>query len=220
LVKADLAAQGIELKVVEFTDYITPNSALVAGALDANYFQHLPYLESNPAWAEKLCSAFGVHLEPLGLYAASVTNVTDLPEGAQIAIPKDPIDGGRSLLLLQSQGLITLRVGAGLSASPGDITKNPKNFRFRELEGDQLPRSLADMDAAVIKGNYALEAGLNPRKDALVLEGADSPYVNIVAVKKGDEGDPRIAALATALRSPKVTDYIDKTWKGSIRATP
>ncbi|MDR1986083.1 MAG: MetQ/NlpA family ABC transporter substrate-binding protein [Treponema sp.] len=218
LVKPDLAAQGIELKVVEFTDYVTPNSALIAGDLDANYFQHIPYLESNPEWVEKLGSAFGVHVEPLGLYSVSLQDAADLPDEAVIAIPNDPTNGGRALLLLQSKGLITLRADAGLSASPQDITNNPKNFRFRELEAAQLPRSLGDVDAAVINGNYALEAGLNPVQDSLILEGADSPYVNIVVVKKGTEKDPRIEALSRALCSQKVKDYINKTWRGSVIA--
>ncbi|MDR2632728.1 MAG: MetQ/NlpA family ABC transporter substrate-binding protein [Treponema sp.] len=218
LVKEDLASQGIELKVVEFTDYVSPNSALIAGDLDANYFQHIPYLGSNPEWAEKLSSAFGVHVEPLGLYAASLEDAGDLPEGARIAIPNDPTNGGRALLLLQSKGLITLRAGAGLSASPQDIADNPKHFRFQELEAAQLPRSLGDVDAAVINGNYALEAGLNPVDDALILEGADSPYVNIVVVRKGNEKDPRIEALSRALRSVKVKEYINETWNGSVIA--
>jgi D-methionine transport system substrate-binding protein len=219
LIKPDLAAQGIDLKVVEFTDYVAPNSALLAGDLDANFFQHIPYLGSNPEWDSKLGSAFGVHVEPLGLYSNSVKNVADLQDGATIAIPNDPTNGGRALLLLKSNGIITLTSGVGLTATPQDITSNPHNFQFRELEAAQLPRSLGDVDAAVINGNYALEAGLNPIKDSLLLEGADSPYVNIVVVKKGNESDPRIKALETALRSQKVKDYISKTWgDGSVVA--
>ncbi|MDR3343083.1 MAG: MetQ/NlpA family ABC transporter substrate-binding protein [Treponema sp.] len=218
LVKADLAAAGIELKVVEFTDYVAPNTALIAGDLDANFFQHIPYLGSNAEWDQKLASAFGVHVEPLGLYASSVKNVADLKDGAVIAIPNDPTNEGRALLLLQSKGLITLAADAGLTGTPLKITANPHNFRFRELEAAQLPRSLEDVDAAVINGNYALEAGLDPVKDSLILEGADSPYVNIVVVKKGNENDPRIQALANALRSQKVKDYINSHWKGSVVA--
>lgn len=218
LVKSDLAAQGIDLKVVEFTDYVAPNSALIAGDLDANYFQHLPYLESNPEWKAALLPAFGVHVEPLGLYSKSVANAADLTDGAGIAIPNDPSNGGRALLLLQSKGFITLNPDAGLRATPLDVTDNPKNFRFYELEAAQLPRSLGDVDAAVINGNYALEAGYNPSKDALLIEGADSPYVNYVVVKRGNENDPRIKALEAALCSQKVKDYIDKTWNGSVVA--
>jgi D-methionine transport system substrate-binding protein len=218
LVKDDLAAQGIILKVLEFTDYLTPNSALIAGDLDANYFQHIPYLETNTEWSSKLVSAFGVHVEPFGLYSSKYKNINDLPNGASIAIPNDPSNGGRALLLLQSRGLITLRAGVGLTATPRDITANPKNFRFQELEAAQLPRSLQDVDAATINGNYALEAGLNPLRDSLIIEGADSPYVNIVVVQKGMEKDRRIVALRNALISQKVKDYIDRNYGGGVVA--
>ncbi|MDR1373780.1 MAG: MetQ/NlpA family ABC transporter substrate-binding protein [Treponema sp.] len=212
LIRDDLAAQGITLRVVEFTDYVTPNTALLVGDLDANFFQHIPYLNSNNEWSSALVSAFGVHIEPFGIYSKSIKNIADLPDGATIAVPNDPTNGGRALLLLQSNGIITLRSGAGLEATPRDITGNPKNLRFRELEAAQLPRSLADVDAAAINGNYALEAGLNPAKDSLIIEGADSPYVNIVVVRRGGENDPRIRALKTVLLSAKVKDYINKTW--------
>jgi D-methionine transport system substrate-binding protein len=219
LVKDDLAAQGIELKVVEFTDYVTPNTALIAGDIDANFFQHIPYLDSNAEWSAALVSAFGVHVEPFGLYSASVKNIADIKDGATIAIPNDPSNGGRALLLLQANGLLTLKPGTGITATPLDIDSHPKNLQFRELEAAQLPRSLADVDAAAINGNYALEAGLNPAKDSLIIEGAESPYVNIVVVKKGNETDSRILALQTALRSAKVKEHINKTWSdGSVVA--
>ncbi|MDR2731539.1 MAG: MetQ/NlpA family ABC transporter substrate-binding protein [Treponema sp.] len=218
LVKDDLAAQGITLKVVEFTDYVQPNMALIAGDLDANYFQHIPYLDSNADWSAKLVSAFGVHVEPFGLYSAKYKNINDLPDGASIAIPNDPSNGGRALLLLQSKGLITLRAGAGLTATPRDITGNPRNFRFQELEAAQLPRSLQDVDAATINGNYALDAGYNPVKDSLIIEGADSPYVNIVVVQKGKENDPRIIALKNALLSQKVKNFINSHYDGGVTA--
>jgi D-methionine transport system substrate-binding protein len=216
LVKDDLAAQGITLKVVEFTDYVQPNTALLAGDLDANFFQHIPYLDSNEEWSAKLVSAFGVHVEPFGLYSAKFKNISDLPNGAVIAIPTDPSNGGRALLLLQAKGLITLRDGVGLTATPRDVTGNPKNFRFQELEAAQLPRSLQDVDAATINGNYALEAGLNPLKASLIIEGADSPYVNIVVVQKGKENDSRIIALKKALLSQKVKDYISSHYDGGV----
>ncbi|MDR1251665.1 MAG: MetQ/NlpA family ABC transporter substrate-binding protein [Treponema sp.] len=217
LISEELAAQGITLKVVEFTDYVQPNVALIAGDLDANFFQHIPYLETNAEWSEKLVSAFGVHIEPFGLYSSKYTNIADLPSGASIAIPNDPSNGGRALLLLQAGGLITLRPGVGLTATPRDITGNPKNFRFEELEAAQLPRSLQDVDASTINGNYALEAGLNPLKDSLIIEGADSPYVNIVVVQRGKEQDSRIQALKNALLSQKVKNYINSTWSdGSV----
>jgi D-methionine transport system substrate-binding protein len=218
LIKDDLAAEGITLRVVEFNDYVQPNSALITGDLDANFFQHIPYLESNAEWKNGLVSVFGVHVEPMGLYSNKVKDVPELPDGAVIAIPNDPTNGGRALLLLQSKGLLTLKAGAGLTATPLDITGNPKNFKFQELEAAQLPRALADVDAAVINGNYALEAGINPVRDSLILEGADSPYVNIVVAKKGNEKDPRLAALAKVLLSQKVKDYILSHYDGGVVA--
>jgi D-methionine transport system substrate-binding protein len=216
LVKDDLAAQGITLKVVEFTDYLQPNVAVLAGDLDANFFQHIPYLDSNEEWSAKLVSAFGVHVEPFGLYSVKYSNINDLPNGASIAIPNDPSNGGRALLLLQSKGLITLKEGAGLTATPLDVTGNPRNFKFQPLEAAQLPRSLQDVDAAAINGNYAMEAGLNPIKDSLIIEGADSPYVNIVVVQKGKENDAGILALKKALLSQKVKDYINSHYDGGV----
>jgi len=218
LIKDDLAAQGITLNVVEFTDYVQPNVAVLNGDLDANFFQHIPYLDSNEEWSASLVSAFGVHVEPFGLYSVKHKSIDDLPNGASIAIPNDPSNGGRALLLLQAKGLITLRDGAGLTATSRDITGNPKNFRFQELEAAQLPRSLQDVDAATINGNYALDAGLNPVQDSLIIEGADSPYVNIVVVQKGNENDPRIVALKNALLSQKVKDYINNTYNGGVAA--
>jgi D-methionine transport system substrate-binding protein len=219
LVKADLAAQGIDLQVIEFTDYVLPNSGLVAGDLEANYFQHLPYLQSNEEWNSKLTAAFGVHIEPFGLYSSKYKSISDLPDNATIAIPNDPSNGGRALLLLAAKGIITLRAGAGVTATPLDITANPKNLKFQELEAAQLPRSLPDVDAAAINGNYALEAGINPAKDSLIIEGGDSPYTNYVVVRKGSENDARINALKQALFSQKVRDYINKTWSdGSVIA--
>jgi len=217
LVKDELAEQGITLKVIEFTDYVQPNTALIAGDLDANFFQHIPYLESNADWSSKLVSAFGVHIEPFGLYSRRHRGgIASLPNGATIAIPNDPTNGGRALLLLQANGLITLREGSGLSATPRDVTGNPKNFRFQELEAAQLPRSLQDVDAAAINGNYALEASLNPLSDALIIEGAQSPYVNIVVVRRGSEQDARIIALKNALLSDRVKEYINRTYNGAV----
>jgi D-methionine transport system substrate-binding protein len=218
LIKDDLAEQGITLKVVEFTDYVQPNVAVLNGDLDANFFQHIPYLDSNEEWSARLVSAFGVHVEPFGLYSSKHKNINDLPNGASIAIPNDPSNGGRALLLLQSKGLITLRDGVGLTATPRDITGNPKNFRFQELEAAQLPRSLRDVDAATINGNYALDAGFNPVKDSLIIEGAESPYVNIVVVQKGKENDPNIVALKNALLSQKIKNYINGHYEGGVVA--
>ena len=216
LIKDELAAKGITLRVVEFTDYVQPNMAVLSGDLDANFFQHTPYLESNAEWSEKLVSAFGVHVEPFGLYSVKYDDIADLPDGASIAIPNDPSNGGRALLLLQARGLITLSEGAGLRATPRDITDNPRNFRFQELEAAQLPRSLQDVDAATINGNFALQAGLNPLQDSLIIEGADSPYVNIVVTQKGKESTPGIIALKNALLSDMVRDYINATYNGGV----
>jgi len=218
LIKDDLAAQGITLKVVEFTDYVQPNVAVLNGDLDANFFQHVPYLETNEEWSSKLVSAFGVHVEPFGLYSSKYKNIADLPSGASIAIPNDPSNGGRALLLLQAKGLIALKHGVGLTATPRDVTGNTKNIHFQELEAAQLPRSLHDVDAATINGNYALDAGFNPVRDSLIIEGADSPYVNIVVVQKGKENDPRIVALKNALLSQKVKNYIDSHYEGGVVA--
>jgi D-methionine transport system substrate-binding protein len=218
-VKAELAAEGIDLQIVEFTDYVTPNLSLDAGELDANYFQHIPYLQDFSAERKlNLASAFGVHVEPFGLYSSKYKAIGDLPDGATIAIPNDATNEGRALLLLQSKGLLTLSPQAGITATVRDITSNPKNFKFRELEAAMLPRTLVDVDAAAINGNYALEAGLNPVKDALIIEGGDSPYVNVVAVKKGAEQDPRILALKKALQSKKIKDFIASKYGGSVVA--
>ncbi|MCL2244514.1 MAG: MetQ/NlpA family ABC transporter substrate-binding protein [Treponema sp.] len=216
LIKNDLATQGITLRVVEYTDYVQPNSALISGDIDANFFQHIPYLESNTDWTSRLSSAFGVHIEPFGLYSSKHGNISNLPNNATIAIPNDPTNGGRALLLLQSNGLITLRNGAGLEATSRDITSNPKNFRFIELEAALLPRSLNDVDAATINGNFALQAGFNPINDALIIEGADSPYVNIVVVRKGSEQDPKIVALKNTLLSQRVKDFINRSYSGGV----
>jgi D-methionine transport system substrate-binding protein len=218
LIAADLAGEGITLKIVEYNDYVQPNNAVIAGDLDANFFQHIPYLLENPDWAAKLVSAFGVHVEPLGLYSSSAKSVATIKDGATIAIPNDPTNGGRALLLLQANDLLKLKADAGLTATPLDIAENPHNFTFKELEAAQLPRSLGDVDAAVITGNYALDAGLVPAKDALILEGKESPYVNIVVVKKGNENNANIAALKKALLSQKVKDYITQKWNGSVVA--
>jgi D-methionine transport system substrate-binding protein len=218
LVKPDLAAAGIELKVVEFSDYVVPNTALIAGDLDANFFQHVPYLESNDDWKAKLSYLYNVHVEPLGLYSNKVKNLADLQNGATIAVPNDPSNGGRALILLESAGLLKLSPTAGIRGTVKDIVENPKNFKFTELEAAQLPRALADVDATIINGNYALEVGLNPVRDSILLEGVKSPYANGVVVKKGNENDPRLQVLKTALQSEKVADYILATYDGGVVA--
>ena len=213
LVKADLKKQGITLKVVEFTDYVTPNKALEDGQIDANFFQHLPYLESfNSEQGTHLSSAAGIHIEPIALYSKKISSISELKNGANIGIPNDPTNEGRALLLLQSAGLITLKEGSGITATPLDIASNPKNLKFTEVEAASVPRILPDVDAAIINGNYAIPAGLNASKDGLFVEGADSPYVNVIAVKTGHENDDAIKALAAAVKSAKVKEWIQKKY--------
>ncbi|MGE4454698.1 MAG: MetQ/NlpA family ABC transporter substrate-binding protein [Sphaerochaeta sp.] len=213
LVVEDLADQGITLKIQEFTDYVTPNEALESGELDANFFQHIPYLESfNKERGYHLVNAGGIHVEPFALYSEQYDSIADLPKGASIAIPNDPTNEGRALLLLQSAGLLTLASEAGLEATPLDIADNPKNLSFREIEAASLPRVLSDVDAAIINGNYAIPAGLIATRDGLLVEGADSPYVNVIAVKEGRENDKAIVALVEALRSNKITDYVSERY--------
>ena len=214
LVVDDLAAQGITLEVKEFTDYVTPNDAVEYGEIDANYFQHIPYLESfNTEHGYHLVNAGGIHVEPIALYSKKYSSLSDIPNGAVIAIPNDPTNEGRALLLLQSAGLIKLKDNAGLEAIPLDIVENPKNLKFSEIEAATLPRILSDVDAAVINGNYAIPAGLVATRDGLFVEGADSPYVNVIAVKAGNENNPAVKALVEALKSDKVKAYVAEHYK-------
>lgn len=216
-VKPYLAAEGIQLNIVEFSDYIQPNLALANGELDANYFQHIPYLEAFSADHRlDLTVLIGVHIEPIGLYSNRITNLDQLRNGATIAIPNDATNGGRALLLLQEAGLIKLADGVGIAATVFDIVDNPRNVRFQELEAAFLPRALADVDAAVINTNYAFEAGLVPLRDALVIEGAESPYVNVVAVRTGDETDDVLVKLAEVLTRPEVRDFILEKYEGAV----
>lgn len=209
LVVEDMAAQGYTLRITEFTDYVTPNSALHAGEIDANFFQHLPYMESfNREHGYKLVNAGGIHIEPLALYSNKYKTLASIPQNATIAIPNDPTNEGRALLLLQSAGLIKLSATAGLEATPLDIVENKLNLRFREIEAASLPRVLVDVDAAVINGNYAIPAGFIATRDGLYVEGADSPYVNVITVNQGHENDPAVKALVKALQSKKVSDWV------------
>lgn len=214
-VKPILAREGYELKIVEFTDYVTPNTALQDGDLDANFFQHIPYLKkSNEEKHLNLDYTVKVHIEPMGVYSQKIKNLKDLKNGAEIAIPNDPTNGARALRVLESAGLIKLKSGDLISKI--DITSNPKNLKIQELDAPQLPRVLGDVDAAVINTNYALEANLNPQKDALALESKDSPYANVLAVRKEDKEKPAIKALSKALNSPEIKKFIEEKYKGSI----
>ena len=214
LVVDDLAAQGITLEIKEFTDYVTPNDAVEYGEIDANYFQHIPYLESfNTEHGYHLVNAGGIHVEPIALYSKKYPSLSDIPVGATTAILNDPTNEGRALLLLEAAGLITLKADAGLEAIPLDIASNPKNLKFSEIEAATLPRVLGDVDAAVINGNYAIPAGLVATRDGLYVEGAESPYVNVIAVKEGNENNPAIKALVEALKSDEVKAYVAETYK-------
>ncbi|EYT78483.1 MULTISPECIES: MetQ/NlpA family ABC transporter substrate-binding protein [unclassified Streptomyces] len=220
-VKDHLAQKaGLKLEVKEFTDYVTPNTAVQQGQVDANYFQHKPYLDDfNKKNGTDIVPVPGgtVHLEPLGVYSKTYKKLTDLKQGASIALPNDTTNEARALKLLEANGLLKLKAGAGYEATPKDVTDNPKGLKFKELEAAQLPRSLGDVDAAVINGNYALEAKLSPAKDALAAESAKgNPYANFLAVKKGNEKDPRVEKLAKLLTSPEVKKFIEDKYDGAV----
>ena len=212
-----LAEQGIELVVNEYSDYVVPNTAVEDGDEDANYFQHLPYLEEfNETRGTHLVSVAGVHIEPMGIYAGKTASLDELADGAVIGIPNDPTNEGRALLLLEAQGLITLDDSSNLSATPNNIVDNPKNLQFEEIEAQTLPSSRPDLDLAVINSNYALGAGLNPTTDALAIESGDSPYVNVLVVKEGNEDNPAIQALVEALHSDTIRDFINEEFDGAV----
>ncbi|GAB6117887.1 MetQ/NlpA family ABC transporter substrate-binding protein [Thermoanaerobacter brockii subsp. lactiethylicus] len=217
VVKPLLEKEGITLEIVEFTDYVQPNLKLAEKELDANYFQRIPYLEDfSKEHNLDLTYIAKVHIEPMGIYSQKIKNLSELKEGATIAIPNDATNGGRALLLLQSAGVIKLKPDAGIKATVNDIVENPKKIKISELEAATLPRVLSDVDAAVINTNYALEAGLIPTKDALFIESANSPYVNVLVVRKGDESRPELKKLAEALNSPEVKKFIEETYKGAV----
>lgn len=216
-----LAEQGWTLEVTEFTDYIMPNEVVESGEIDANYFQHITYLESfNEERGTHLVSAGSIHYEPLGIYPGKQSDLAAITDGAEIAVPNDTTNEARALLLLQEQGLITLNADAGINATVNDITDNPHNISFIELAAEQIPRSLPDFDFAVINGNYALQAGLNASTDALAVETSDSEavqkYVNVVAVKEGNENSEGIQALVSVLKSDEIRQYIEDTYQGSV----
>lgn len=222
VVKDELAAQGYTLEVVEYNDYVLPNTATESGDLDANYFQHTPYLDDfNANNGTHLVPVASVHYEPFGIYAGKTATITDLKEGAVVAVPNDTTNEARALLLLEAQGLITLKEGAGLTATKVDIVENPLNLDIKEIEAAQLARSLADVDIAVINGNYAIEGGLKV-SDAIAVEAADSEaaqtYANILVVKEGNEEQEKIMALVSALTSETVKTYIDSTYDGAVVA--
>ena len=217
-IKPVLAKENIELKIVEFSDYVQPNLALNDKELDANFFQHLPYLQNFTAEHKnvKLVTAGGVHVEPMGVYSRKIKKLDELKTGAVIAIPNDPTNGGRALILLEKAGILKIKADAGVKATVQDITANPKNIKIQEVEAAQLPRTLDDVDAAVINTNFAMQGNLVPTKDAMFMEDKTSPYVNIVAVRDGDKLRPEIKALMKALNSKEVKDFINEKYKGAI----
>ncbi|MGL4318761.1 MAG: MetQ/NlpA family ABC transporter substrate-binding protein, partial [Pseudomonas sp.] len=213
VIKPALAKEGVELKIKVFTDYVQPNVQVAEGRLDANFFQHQPYLnEFNAARGTQLVSIAGVHVEPFGAYSSKIKNLADLPQGANVVIPNDATNGGRALLLLQKAGVIKLKADAGITATVKDIAENPKGIKVRELEAATLPRVLPQVDLALINTNYALEAGLNPTKDALAIEGSDSPYVNILVVRADRKDDAALQKLAKALNSAEVKTFITEKY--------
>ncbi len=219
-VSDELEKQGYKLEVVEYNDYIIPNTALESGELDANYIQHLPYLEDfNKENGTDIVSVADIHYEPFGIYAGKSDSLENLKEGAVIAVPNDTTNEARALLLLQDQGLIKLKVNAGLTATVKDIADNPKNFEIKELEAAQVPKALQDVDVAAINTNYALEANLK-LSDALASEGADSlaakTYANIIAVKEGNENAEKIKALIDAVKSEQVKKFIEDKYDGAV----
>ena len=216
-VKPALAKEGVNLKVKVFTDYIQPNVQVAEKRLDANFFQHQPYLdEFNKAKGTHLINVAAVHLEPLGAYSSKYKKLDEIKDGSTVVIPNDATNGGRALLLLDKAGLITLKDKTNILSTPKDITANPKNLKFRELEAATIPRVLTQVDLALINTNYALEAKLNPETDALVIEGSDSPYVNILVARPDDKDSADMQKLVAALHSPEVKAFILEKYKGAI----
>lgn len=204
-----LEKEGYKLTIIDFTDYVTPNTALAEGALDANFFQHIPYFDnSNKERNLKCVWVAKIHIEPMGLYSSKVKSVDEIGEGAQIAVPNDATNCARALRVLEKAGLIKVKEGELVTAK--DITENPKNIKISEIEAPQLPRTLQDVAAAVINTNFAGEAGLNPAKDALVIEDKDSPYANVIVVREADKDSDKTKALVKAVQSPEVKAYIEK----------
>ncbi|KQQ53921.1 methionine ABC transporter substrate-binding protein [Pseudomonas sp. Leaf127] len=217
LIKPTLAKEGVDLEIKVFTDYVQPNVQLAEKRLDANFFQTKPYLEGfNKGKGTTLTTGVGVHVEPFGGYSKKHKSLADLPDGATVAIPNEGSNAGRALLLLQKGGLITLKDPTNALSTPKDIATNPKNLKFRELESAVLPRVLDQVDLDMINTNYALEAKLSPKKDALIIEGADSPYVNYLVTRADNANSDAIQKLSKALTSQEVKDFINKKYDGAV----
>ncbi len=219
--KPILAEQGYDLQVTVFDDYVQPNNVVESGEIDANYFQHIPYLDSfNEEQGTHLVNAGGIHYEPFGIYAGTESDLANVSDGATIAVPNDTTNEARALLLLQDNGLIKLNEDAGINATIIDITENPHNIEFVELEAAQVSKVLSEVSFAVINGNYALDAGLNAQTDALATETSDSlaaqTYVNVIAVKEGNENNDAVKALVDVLKSDEIKKFIEETYQGAV----
>ncbi|MDX2483378.1 MAG: MetQ/NlpA family ABC transporter substrate-binding protein [Pseudodonghicola sp.] len=211
------APMGLDIDVVEFSDYVIPNTALADGDIQANSFQHVPYLDNQMKdRGFDLVVVGNTITTPMGIYSDKIEDMASLEDGAKVAIPNDPTNGGRALLLLQDLGLVTLAEGTGLVPSPLDIEDNPKGLKFLELDAAQLPRTLADADIAIINTNYAIASGLNPKTDSIAMEKADSPYVNVIVVRKGDEDLPWVKTLVEAYHSDAVKAFIEQAYNGAV----
>lgn len=209
--------RGLNIEIIEFTDYVIPNQALNDGDLDANSFQHQPYLDNQIAdRGFDLVTVAKTITTPMGIYSNKLESLDDLPEGARVAIPNDPTNGGRALLLLQAKGLLTLGEDVGLTPNPLDIADNPKGLDFLELDAAQLPRTLADADIAIINTNYALDAGLNPQEDSIAMEDADSPYANIIVVRQQDQDAEWVPDLIEAYHDPAIKAFIEERYQGAV----
>lgn len=208
---------GLDIDVIEFSDYVVPNQALADGDIQANSFQHVPYLEAQMKDRGFELSVVGTTITtPMGVYSDKITDIADLEEGATFGIPNDPTNGGRALLVLQQLGMIKVDEAAGLVPTVLDITENPKNLSFKELDAAQLPRSLADLTAALINTNYAIASGLSPKEDSIAMESAENPYVNVIAVRKGDEEAAWVETLLKAYHSDEVKAFIAESYQGTV----
>jgi D-methionine transport system substrate-binding protein len=217
MIKPQLAEQGLTLEVHVFSDYVQPNDQVAQKLIDVNYFQTEPYLDAyNRDRGTQLTTVIGVHIEPFGAYSRRFKTLAELPQGADVVIPNDPSNNSRALILLDKAGLIRLSDPSNALATLHDITSNPKDIKFRELDSAMLPRVLDQVDLALINTNYALDAGLAPTRDALVIEGSDSPYVNFLVARADNKNDPRVQKLAAALTSPEVKAFIEKEYKGAV----
>lgn len=216
-VKEIAAKKGLDIEILEFSDYVVPNQALADGDLNANSFQHQPYLDNQIADRKFDLVTVGTTITtPMGVYSKKVKSLDQLKDGASVAIPNDPTNGGRALLVLASKGLIKFKENAGLKVTPTDIVENPKNIQFSELDAAQLPRSLDDVDAAVINTNYAMEAGLHPKTDAIAIEGEKSPYANVIAVRRADKDAPWVKTLVESYHDDSIRTFINEKFKGAL----